>query len=77
MFQAVRVKGFKNMAYVCETLQIIDGLQTCANWIEQTSLLDELKITKSQALMLLTPIGSVYVLLIAWSYISLIAKKYT
>lgn len=57
------------MAYVCETLEIVNGLATCAAWIEQTSLLDELKITKSQAYMILAPIASIYVVLIASKFL--------
>lgn len=37
------------MAYVCEQLQIIDGVQTCVLWAEQISLNDMFGITTAQA----------------------------
>jgi hypothetical protein len=38
------------MAYVCESLEIINGVQTCANWVLQNSILPVL--TLEQASML-------------------------
>lgn len=58
------------MAFVCESFEIINGLQTCAEWIEQTDLLNELRITRDQALMILAPIASTYVYLIAFKIIN-------
>ena len=37
------------MAYVCEQLQIIDGVQTCVLWVEQVALNDMFGITMTQA----------------------------
>ena len=37
------------MAYVCEQLQIIDGVQTCVLWVEQVTLNDMFGITAAQA----------------------------
>ena len=37
------------MAYVCEQLQIIEGVQTCVLWAEQISLNDMFGITTAQA----------------------------
>lgn len=40
------------MAYVCNQLQIVDGLQTCVLWVEQVSFTDFFAITSTQALTL-------------------------
>ena len=37
------------MAYVCEQLQIIDGVQTRVLWVEQVTLNDMFGITTAQA----------------------------
>ena len=37
------------MSYVCEQLQIIEGVQTCVLWAEQSSLYDMFGITTAQA----------------------------
>lgn len=37
------------MAYVCEQLQIIEGVQTCVLWAEQITLNDMFGITTAQA----------------------------
>ena len=37
------------MSYVCEQLQIIDGVQTCVLWAEQVTLNDMFGITTAQA----------------------------
>ena len=37
------------MAYVCEQLQITDGVQTCVLWAEQVGLNDMFGITIAQA----------------------------
>ena len=37
------------MAYVCEQLQITDGVQTCVLWVEQVTLNDMFGITSAQA----------------------------
>lgn len=37
------------MAYVCESLQIIEGVQTCVSWVEQVTLNDMFGITTAQA----------------------------
>ncbi len=37
------------MAYVCEQLRIIDGVQTCVLWVEQVALNDMFGITTAQA----------------------------
>jgi len=37
------------MAYVCEQLQIIEGVQTCVLWVEQVTLNDMFGITTAQA----------------------------
>ena len=37
------------MAYVCEQLQIIEGVQTCVLWVEQVTFSDMFGITTAQA----------------------------
>lgn len=37
------------MAYVCEQLQIINGLQTCVLYVEQVTFTDFFAITSAQA----------------------------
>lgn len=37
------------MAYVCQQLQIIDGVQTCVLWAEQIAFNDMFGITTAQA----------------------------
>ena len=37
------------MAYVCEQLQIIEGVQTCVLWVEQVTFSDFFAITSEQA----------------------------
>lgn len=37
------------MAYVCQQLQIIDGVQTCVLWAEQIALNDMFGITTAHA----------------------------
>ena len=37
------------MAYVCEQLQLTDGVQTCVLWVEQVTLNDMFGITTAQA----------------------------
>ena len=37
------------MAYVCEQLQINEGVQTCVLWVEQVTLNDMFGITTAQA----------------------------
>lgn len=37
------------MAYVCKELQVIEGVQTCAMWVEQVALNDMFGITTAQA----------------------------
>ena len=56
--------------YVCQVLD--KATNTCAEWVEYQSVLDQLAITKEQALLIVTPIASIYVLLIGWSFIMLI-----
>lgn len=63
------------MAYVCETLQQIDGVQTCVSWVVQTAWFDQLAITKSQMIMLSTPIISIYGLIIAFALFNNFAKR--
>jgi len=29
------VQGVKDMAYVCDSIQVVDGLATCVAWIQQ------------------------------------------
>lgn len=40
------------MAYVCEQLQIIDGVTSCALWVEQVTFTDMFAITATQAGMI-------------------------
>lgn len=63
------------MAYVCETLQQVDGVQTCVSWVAQTSMLEQLAITKSQMVMLSTPIITIYGLIIAFALFNNFAKR--
>ena len=43
------------MAYVCESVEIINGLQTCVSWIQQAeSSFNLLNMTPSDADMLLS-----------------------
>ena len=37
------------MAYVCEQLQVNEGVQTCVLWVEQVTLNDMFGITTAQA----------------------------
>ena len=37
------------MAYVCQQLQINDGVQTCVLWVEQVAFTDFFAITSAQA----------------------------
>jgi|GEM_PF-2780683 hypothetical protein len=37
------------MAYVCNELQIINGIQTCVSWVEQVTINDMFGITTAQA----------------------------
>jgi hypothetical protein len=37
------------MAYVCQQLQINDGVQTCVLWVEQVNFTDFFAITTAQA----------------------------
>ena len=37
------------MAYVCEQLQIIEGVQSCVLWVQQVTFTDMFAITKEQA----------------------------
>lgn len=55
------------MAYVCKTLD--QATASCLEWVEQITLIDQLSITKEQALIILTPIASIYVLLIGWAFL--------
>jgi hypothetical protein len=63
------------MKYICTSLEEINGVQVCTSWIEYYSVFDELKITHANALMLLAAIASLYVILIAWSFIVLLFKR--
>lgn len=56
--------------YLCEILDPVTN--TCVSWVEYIPVLDQLAITKDDALIILTPIASIYVLLIGWSFIMLI-----
>ena len=55
------------MAYVCKTLD--HATASCLEWVEQLTLVDQLSISKEQALLILTPIASIYVLLIGWAFL--------
>ena len=35
------------MAYVCKELHVIEGVQTCAMWVEQSTLIPELTYTEA------------------------------
>lgn len=58
------------MASICEIVE--ESTNACLKWVEYKSVLDQLAITKDDALLILTPIASIYVLLIGWSFIMLV-----
>lgn len=58
------------MAFVCKTIN--ETSNSCIEWVEQLTWVDQLSITRSDAFMLLTPIVSIYVLLIGWHVFMLI-----
>jgi hypothetical protein len=58
------------MASICEIVE--ESTNACLKWVEYTPVLDQIAITKDDALLILTPIASIYVLLIGWSFIMLI-----
>jgi hypothetical protein len=62
------------MAYVCSELLNQNNVQTCVQWVEYNSVLDQIAITQSDALVLMTPIASIYVLLIAFKFINMIRR---
>lgn len=62
------------MAYVCSELLNQNNVQTCVQWVEYRSLLDQIAITQSDAYVLMTPIASIYVLLIGFKIVNMIRR---
>lgn len=61
------------MSYVC---QFVDqATNTCTQWVEQVTLLEQLAITKQQMAMLGTPIIGIYGLIIAFALFNNFAKR--
>lgn len=61
------------MAFVCE---IVDSAtQQCSHWVEQVTLLEQLAITKTQMVMLGTPIIGIYGIIIAFIMFNNFAKR--
>lgn len=62
------------MAYVCESLQIIEGIQTCASWVIQSNLSDSLKITGADAREIYKEFGKLWIVFITFAVIAKTAK---
>ncbi|OEY93806.1 hypothetical protein BJD20_20045 [Acinetobacter proteolyticus] len=58
------------MASLCETVD--EATKACLQWVEYVSVVDQLAITKSDALIIFTPIASTYVILIGWSFLMIL-----
>lgn len=61
------------VTFVCEILDT--ATNTCVEWVEQVSLLDQLAITKQQMAMIGTPIISIYGLIIAFALFNNFSKR--
>jgi hypothetical protein len=61
------------VTFVCERLHTVTN--TCASWVEQITLLDQLAITKAQMVMLGTPIIGIYGLIIAFALFNNFSKR--
>lgn len=62
------------MAYVCESLQIIEGVQTCVSWVIQTNLMDSIAINGQQARALYLEFSKLFALFIAFAATAKVAK---
>lgn len=58
------------MASLCEIVD--EATKACIQWVEYTSVIDQLAITKTEAMIIITPIFSTYALLIGWSFIMIL-----
>ena len=63
------------MAYVCNQLQTIDGLQTCVLWVEQVTLNDMFGITAAQAAQIGMAATLVIVVAAVFNKLSQIGEK--
>lgn len=61
--------------YVCRTLIENNGVQTCLEWVEQVTLLEQLAITKAQMMMIGVPIIGIYGIIIAFIMFNNFAKR--
>lgn len=61
------------VTFVCDVLDT--ATNTCVSWVEQITLLDQLAITKSQMVMLGTPIIGIYGLIIAFALFNNFSKR--
>lgn len=62
------------MAYVCESLQLIEGVQTCVSWVIQTNLSDSVAINGAQARVLYLEFAKLFALFISFAVIAKAAK---
>lgn len=62
------------MAYVCESLQIIDGVQTCVSWVIQTNLTDSIAINGQQARLLYIEFSKLFALFIGFAVVAKAAR---
>ncbi|WP_151781710.1 hypothetical protein [Acinetobacter bereziniae] len=61
------------MSYVCQFVDQVTN--TCTQWVEQVTLLEQLAITKQQMAMLGTPIIGIYGVIIAFALFNNFAKR--
>jgi hypothetical protein len=61
------------VTFVCGRLYT--ATNTCASWVEQITLLDQLAITKAQMIMLGTPIIGIYGLIIAFALFNNFSRR--
>lgn len=62
------------MAYVCETLQVIEGVQTCASWVVQSNFTDYLAITGEEARLIYREFGKLWIVFVSFAVIAKSAK---
>lgn len=62
------------MAYVCESLQLIEGVQTCVSWVIQINLTDSIAINGQQARALYIEFSKLFALFITFAVIAKVAK---
>lgn len=63
------------MAYICEQQIIENGVAVYSMCVERLDLISQLSITREQMFILMTSIGSLYVVLLSWSVIMLIYRS--